>query len=84
MRSSNLKTRSWQFQFIFIFWCINILISPITWAASFPNAGLDNVESLAQFRVTLTRNAAIFLRDQFGLPFCQNNNGNCPTAARIY
>ncbi len=62
-----------------------IAISPTTWAA-FPNAGVDDVQSLAQFKVTFTKGFAFYLRDEMGAPFCQgyDSPADCPTGARTY
>lgn len=62
-----------------------IVVSPITWAA-FPSAGVDDVQSLAQFKVTFTKDFAFYLRDEKGAPFCRGyaSPADCPTSARTY
>jgi len=65
--------------------CAGLTMSPATWAA-FPDAGVDNVPSLAQFKVTFTKEFAFYLKEVKGAPFCQSSNkpANCPPSARTY
>jgi len=66
--------------------CAGLAVSPATWAA-FPGAGVDNVQSLAQFKVTFTQTFAFYLRDKKNAPFCvgfDKANYDCPASARTY
>ncbi|MEK8020585.1 MAG: hypothetical protein VSS75_027275 [Candidatus Parabeggiatoa sp.] len=62
--------------------CAGFVMSPATLAAGFPGAGVDNVPSLAKFKVTFTKEFATGMAKKF---FCQGfNNTNCPTKAREF
>ncbi|MEK8021790.1 MAG: hypothetical protein VSS75_033355 [Candidatus Parabeggiatoa sp.] len=65
--------------------CAGLAVSPATWAA-FPEAGVDNVPSLAQFKVTFTKEFAFYLKEVKGAPFCTGYStpAKCPTSARTY
>ena len=63
--------------------CAGLTMSPATWAA-FPGAGVDNVPSLAQFKVTFTKDFAFHLRKK-GIPYCESyTKEKCPADARTY
>jgi hypothetical protein len=66
--------------------CAGLTISPATSWAAFPEAGVDNVPSLAQFKVTFTKEFAFYLKEVKGAPFCQGYNSpvKCPPSARTY
>ncbi|OQY43388.1 MAG: hypothetical protein DRR08_30375 [Candidatus Parabeggiatoa sp. nov. 2] len=68
--------------FIVLFICAGLSLSPATWAG-FPEAGVDNVPLLAKITVTFTKEFAIYMRDNLGIPFCENTE-DCPAAARTY
>jgi len=66
--------------------CAGFVMSPATLAAGFPGAGVDNVPSLAQFKVTFTKTFSEQLLKK-GLPFCngyENDISKCPASARTY
>jgi hypothetical protein len=64
--------------------CAGLAMSPTTWAA-FPEAGVDNVPSLAQFKVTFTKEFAFYLQEVKGAPFCTGYKlKTCPPSARTY
>jgi len=69
---------------VLLIWAI-LSISPVTWAAGFPDAGVDNVPSLAQFKITFTKEFAFYLKSVKGAPFCEGYTiSNCPQSAREY
>jgi len=59
--------------------CAGLAVSPATWAAGFPGAGVDSVPSLAKFKVTFTKEFATGIKGKF----CQDEK-NCPTSAREF
>jgi hypothetical protein len=65
--------------------CVGLAVSPAAWAV-FPAAGVDNVPSLAQFKVTFTKNFAFYLKEDKGAPFCKGYStpSQCPPSARTY
>lgn len=65
--------------------CAGFALSPATWAA-FPQAGVDSVPSLAQFKVTFTKEFAFYLKEVKGAPFCSGYSkpAKCPQSARTY
>ncbi|OQY43389.1 MAG: hypothetical protein DRR08_30380 [Candidatus Parabeggiatoa sp. nov. 2] len=65
--------------------CAGLTMSPATWAAGFSGAGVDNVKSLAQFKITFTKKFAVYLRDNKNAPFCKGYKvENCPASAREF
>ena len=64
--------------------CAGLAISPATFAG-FPDAGVDDVQSLAQFKITFTKKFAVYLRDNKNAPFCKGYKvEKCPASAREF
>ena len=64
--------------------CAGLAISPAT-LAGFPQAGVDKVQSLAQFKITFTKKFAVYLRDNKNAPFCKGYKvKKCPASAREF